>query len=383
MLWLSSLSSVASHGRRRRIPGSVSWHGTAPALTLLRQCQEKHQRLTSQSQSSPPDAPSRRVLRTPRPFLPGDFVTTDSGHGPRPHGARPWRGRLRCCASANGIEPVFAVMDDGRYRDDWEWLGAGDLDDEGKNAAAASSTSQFNAPEGPICADLREAGALLSARRRLPAPTRIRGAPKPRSSIAARRNGSCRWTSSTSQSKPMRRDAQRRRQTLRGQTRGTLRTRAMSEIERVRFIPEKGRTASARWSKDDPIGCSPASAPGACRSRCSCERHGRISAGPRSERARRRRSARRRASMPGTRQRKAEFLGEAYNPDDYEMVTDILDVWFDSGCTHAFTLESGRWPDLNGPPTSISKAPTSIAAGSSPRCSKAAPRAAARPMTRC
>jgi isoleucyl-tRNA synthetase len=26
-----------------------------------------------------------------------------------------------------------------------------------------------------------------------------------------------------------------------------------------------------------------------------------------------------------------------------------LDVWFDSGCTHAFVLESGRWPDLSWP----------------------------------
>ncbi len=34
-----------------------------------------------------------------------------------------------------------------------------------------------------------------------------------------------------------------------------------------------------------------------------------------------------------------EFLGEAYNADDYEQVTDILDVWFDSGCTHAFVTE--------------------------------------------
>ncbi|MDP3378810.1 MAG: isoleucine--tRNA ligase, partial [Brevundimonas sp.] len=34
----------------------------------------------------------------------------------------------------------------------------------------------------------------------------------------------------------------------------------------------------------------------------------------------------------------ADFLG-AYDPDQFEKVTDILDVWFDSGCTHAFTLE--------------------------------------------
>ena len=37
------------------------------------------------------------------------------------------------------------------------------------------------------------------------------------------------------------------------------------------------------------------------------------------------------------------------NPDDYEMVGDILDVWFDSGCTHVFTLESGHWPEERWP----------------------------------
>ena len=35
-----------------------------------------------------------------------------------------------------------------------------------------------------------------------------------------------------------------------------------------------------------------------------------------------------------------EFLGNSYNPDEYEKVEDILDVWFDSGCTHAFVLET-------------------------------------------
>jgi isoleucyl-tRNA synthetase len=44
----------------------------------------------------------------------------------------------------------------------------------------------------------------------------------------------------------------------------------------------------------------------------------------------------------------AHFLGPR-NPDDYEMVTDILDVWFDSGCTHVFTLESGHWPEERWP----------------------------------
>jgi isoleucyl-tRNA synthetase len=42
-----------------------------------------------------------------------------------------------------------------------------------------------------------------------------------------------------------------------------------------------------------------------------------------------------------------QFLGEDYDPARYEAVTDILDVWFDSGSTHSFTLE-GR-PDLKWP----------------------------------
>jgi isoleucyl-tRNA synthetase len=43
----------------------------------------------------------------------------------------------------------------------------------------------------------------------------------------------------------------------------------------------------------------------------------------------------------------ARFLGERYDPADYEQVTDILDVWFDSGSTHAFVLEQRpalKWP---------------------------------------
>jgi isoleucyl-tRNA synthetase len=47
----------------------------------------------------------------------------------------------------------------------------------------------------------------------------------------------------------------------------------------------------------------------------------------------------------------AQFLGEGRDPTDYEVVTDILDVWFDSGCTHAFTIEgreggpdASHWP---------------------------------------
>ena len=36
----------------------------------------------------------------------------------------------------------------------------------------------------------------------------------------------------------------------------------------------------------------------------------------------------------------SEYLGDKYDPDDWEKVNDILDVWFDSGSTHAFVLEN-------------------------------------------
>jgi len=41
------------------------------------------------------------------------------------------------------------------------------------------------------------------------------------------------------------------------------------------------------------------------------------------------------------------FLGENYNKKDYEKLTDIVEVWFDSGCTHSFVLEKRKdlkWP---------------------------------------
>jgi isoleucyl-tRNA synthetase len=43
------------------------------------------------------------------------------------------------------------------------------------------------------------------------------------------------------------------------------------------------------------------------------------------------------------------FLGGDYDPDEFEQVKDIVDVWFESGCTHAFVLEPRRGTDLAWP----------------------------------
>ena len=60
---------------------------------------------------------------------------------------------ISSCAARNGIDPVFAVDAGGLYRPDWLWLGG----------QGSVINAKFNAPDGPICSDLREAGALLAA----------------------------------------------------------------------------------------------------------------------------------------------------------------------------------------------------------------------------
>src|SRR3546814_7890584 len=41
------------------------------------------------------------------------------------------------------------------------------------------------------------------------------------------------------------------------------------------------------------------------------------------------------------------FLGNDYSAEDFEQVTDVVEVWFDSGSTHSFVLEARpelKWP---------------------------------------
>ncbi len=88
----------------------------------------------------------------PRPFLPGEFVTREAGtglvHMAPDHGEDDF---LLC--KAHGIDPVFAVDGAGMYRADWGWLGG----------QGSVINKKFVASDGPICTDLRAANALLSA----------------------------------------------------------------------------------------------------------------------------------------------------------------------------------------------------------------------------
>ena len=88
----------------------------------------------------------------PRPMLPGDFVTTDAGTGLVHMSPDHGEDDFALCQQY-GIEPVFAVDAAGMYRADWAWLGG----------QGSVINKKFTSADGPICSDLREAGALLAA----------------------------------------------------------------------------------------------------------------------------------------------------------------------------------------------------------------------------
>ena len=279
----------------------------------------------------------------PRPFLAGDFVTTDSGTGLVHMSPDHGEDDFDLC-KANGIDPVFAVEGDGKYRADWGWLGG----------QGSVINPKFNAPDGPICTDLREAGALLAASAdykhsyphswRSKAKVIYRCTPqwfvpmdKVMTHIEPKAPREQRWETEGGALNPAEEglcDAP------------TLRQAAMHAIERTRFVPEKGRNRLGSMVKDRPDWVLSRQRAWGVPITLFVDRktghylndpvvNDRIVA------------AVREGGVDAWNDARAqEYLGPDYNAADYERIVDILDVWFDSGCTHAFVLESGRWPAL-------------------------------------
>lgn len=277
-----------------------------------------------------------------RPFLPGDFVTTDSGtglvHMAPDHGEDDFE-----LSKAYGIGPKFVVEADGRYRDDWLWLGG---EDERRMSVI---NPKFNAPDGPICSDLREAGALLSASAdythsyphswRSKAKVIFRCTPQwfvpmDRAILEHLDTGAeQRWENEGGTQEPLE----------------TLRQLAMQAIADTRFVPEKGRNRIGSMVEGRPDWVlSRQRAWGVPITLFVDRKTGEYLVDP-AVNARIVAAVREKGVDAWTDEAAPELLGPSYDPADYERVTDILDVWFDSGCTHAFVLESGRWPDLKWP----------------------------------
>ena len=279
----------------------------------------------------------------PRPFLAGDFVTTDSGTGLVHMSPDHGEDDFDLC-KANGLDPVFAVEGDGKYRADWGWLGG----------QGSVINPKFNAPDGPICTDLRDAGGLLAASAdykhsyphswRSKAKVIYRCTPqwfvpmdKVMTHIEPKAPREQRWESEGGAINPHEEglcDAP------------TLRQAAMHAIERTRFVPEKGRNRIGSMVKDRPDWVlSRQRAWGVPITLFVDRKTGHYLNDPLvNDRIV---AAVREGGVDAWNDARAqEYLGDNYNAADYERITDILDVWFDSGCTHAFVLESGKWPAL-------------------------------------
>ncbi len=243
----------------------------------------------------------------PRPLLPGDFVTTDAGtglvHMSPDHGEDDF---LLC--KSNGIDPVFAVTDDGRYREDWEWLGG----------QGSVINGKFNAPDGPICSDLRGTGALLAAS----ADFRHSYPHSWRSKAKIIFRCTPQWFIPMDAGEP------------------TLRGTALQAIEDTQWVPErsKNRIRSMVEGRPDWV-ISRQRAWGVPIALYVNRKSGEYLRDP-AINSRIIRAFHEGGADAWFKADHQALLGNGYNLDDYEPVGDILDVWFDSGSTHAYVIEA-------------------------------------------
>ncbi|HRJ61624.1 MAG TPA: isoleucine--tRNA ligase, partial [Azospirillaceae bacterium] len=246
------------------------------------------------------------------PMLAGDFVTTDTGTGfvhiAPGHGEDDFKLGL-----ANGVEVPRTVGEDGRYYDSVPlFAGLAVYTDKGKPGPANKA----------VIAAIQEAGGLLQQDKllhsyphswRSKAPLIFRATPQ--------------WFISMETN--------------------DLRKAALQAISDTQWVPPQGenRIRSMIESRPDwcisrqrawgvPIALFVAKADGAVL--VDEEVNKRIAEAFEAE-----------GSDAWFARPAQDFLGDKYNADDFEQVRDIVEVWFESGSTHAFVLE--QRPELAWP----------------------------------
>ncbi len=237
------------------------------------------------------------------PVLLANFVTTDTGTGfvhiAPSHGADDF-----ILGRANGIETPETVKDDGTYSD-WIPLFAG--------------LHVYKATE-PVLKVISEAGGLLARGEivhsyphswRSKAPVIFRATPQ--------------WF-------------------IRMDGEGRLREKALEAINATHFVPAKGHNRLYSMVEARPDWCiSRQRAWGVPIAVFVEKKTGQVlrdaAVVERITEAFRTEGADAWFSSPPER-----FLGPGRDPADYEQVRDIVDVWFESGSTHAFVLEARKLP---------------------------------------
>ena len=251
------------------------------------------------------------------PALAGDFVTTDTGTGfvhiAPGHGEDDFHlGR------ANGIAVPDTVQPDGTYYPSVAIFAGQSVLAQGKNGKYYSPVAK------PVLEAMKACGNLLASGKiehsyphswRSKAPLIFRTTPQ--------------WFVSM-------------------ESHG-LRAKALAAIENTRFVPAQGKNRIGAMIESRPDWCLSRQRAWGVPITVFVDKHSGQPLRDAAVMARIVTAFEEEGSDAWYTRPAGYFLGNERNPDDYEQIFDVLDVWFDSGCTHAFVLEGGEWSDTQWP----------------------------------